>query len=104
MHLRDTLERLVWTVVAAFTGLLAVGPILDISAIEAAVGAAATAGLNFLTLIARARLAVLPSPGDGLPGLPADDGRADLLTIVVLVLVGLAALAYLAANVDVTAH
>lgn len=77
----DLLERLFWTFVAAFLGtllgtpaLIAVlegvsGAVIDISAIQAAVVAATVAGLaavaNFLLVIARWRLSVLPNPGDG---------------------------------------
>jgi hypothetical protein len=72
MNIRDTLERLFWTLVAAFLGALGVSDLIDISALQAALAAAASAGVNFLLLVARARLSVLPNPGDGLPGLPAD--------------------------------
>lgn len=72
MDLRDTLERLWWTLLAAFLGALGVGGMLDISTLDAAVMAAAGAGVNFLLLVARSRLDVLPEPGEGLPGLPTD--------------------------------
>jgi hypothetical protein len=67
---RDTIERLFWAVVAAGLGALAVSDVIGISALEAAVVAGAGAGVDFLTLVARSRLNVLPSPGEGLPGLP----------------------------------
>ena len=73
MNLRDTLERLFWTLLAAFLGALGVSDAIDISAVQAGIAAAAAAGVNFLLLVARARLAVLPEPGAGLPGLPTDD-------------------------------
>lgn len=73
MNIRDTLERLFWTVVAAFLGSLAFGAVTDLSTIDAAVNAAAAAAVNFLLLVARARLAVLPEPGEGLPGLPTEE-------------------------------
>ena len=73
MNLRDTAERLFWTLVAAFLGALGVSDVLDISALDAALAATAAAGVNFLLLVARARLAVLPEPGAGLPGLPTND-------------------------------
>ena len=75
MNFRDTIERLFWTVVAAFLGALAAGPVLsvELDALEAAGVAALGAAVNFLLLVARARLAVLPEPGDGLPGLPTED-------------------------------
>lgn len=73
---RDLLERLVWTFVAAFlTTLLAAlaagaGGAIDLSAIQSAAAAAALAGLiavgNFVLVIARWRLSVLPNPGEGL--------------------------------------
>jgi hypothetical protein len=74
MNFRDTAERLFWTVVAAFLGALAVGPTVDISTLQAGYVAAAGAGVNFLLLVARARLSVLPEPGEGLPGLRTDEG------------------------------
>jgi hypothetical protein len=73
VNLRDTAERLFWTLVAAFLGALGVSDVLDISTVDAALAATAAAGVNFLLLIARARLAVLPDPGAGLPGIPTDD-------------------------------
>lgn len=72
MDLRDTLERLFWTVVAAFVGAISVSGIVDISAIDAGIVAAAGAAANFVSLVARWRLSVLPEPGEGLPGLPTD--------------------------------
>jgi hypothetical protein len=74
MNIRDTAERLFWTLVAAFLGSLAVSDFIGISAVQAGLAAAASAGVNFLLIVARARLAVLPAPGEGLPGLPADEG------------------------------
>lgn len=76
MNFRDTIERLFWTLLAAFLGALAVGDVIDVSALDAAIAAASGAGVNFLLLVARARLAVLPEPGEGLPGLPTDSGHA----------------------------
>lgn len=73
MNIRDFAERLAWTLLAAFLGALSVGGLLDISTLDAAIAAAASAGVNFLLLVARARLAVLPEPGEGLPGLPTHD-------------------------------
>lgn len=73
MKIRDSAERLAWTLLAAFLGALSVGGLLDISTLDAAIAAAASAGVNFLLLVARARLAVLPEPGEGLPGLPTHD-------------------------------
>lgn len=69
MNLKDTLERLVWTMVAAFLGALGVSDLIDITAWQAGLAAAATAGANFILIIARYRLSVLPNPGDGLPDL-----------------------------------
>lgn len=70
MNVRDTLERLFWTLLAAFLGALGTSDLLDITALQAGIVAAASAGVNFLLLVARTRLSVLPDPGDGLPGLP----------------------------------
>lgn len=87
MNLPDLLERLLWTVLAAFLGGLTVGGLVDISAIDAAIVAGATAGVNFLTIVARARLAVLPDPGAGLPGLEVDDrGQSQAVTVLVIVI------------------
>jgi hypothetical protein len=74
MSIKDTLERLVWTVVAAAGAGLLAGPLISVSIWQGAAFAALTAAINFVTIVARARLAVLPNPGDGLPGLPTDDG------------------------------
>ena len=73
MKFRDTLERLFWTILAAFLGGLSVGGVIDISTLDAAITASAAAGVNFLLIVARSRLAVLPEPGEGLPGLPTDE-------------------------------
>jgi hypothetical protein len=63
------MERLVWTVVAAaLTNLSTVG-LLDIAAWKGAALAALNGAATFLLLVARSRLAVLPDPGAGLPGL-----------------------------------
>lgn len=71
MNFRDTIERLFWTVVAAAGGALIAPAVFgfDVSALEAAAIAGAGAGVNFVTIVARKRLSVLPDPGDGLPGL-----------------------------------
>lgn len=82
----DTLERLFWTVVAAGLGSLAAGPLLDVTAWQAAGIAALSAGVNYLSILARQHTA-LPPPGAGLPGLPTDDtGAIDLVTGVVLII------------------
>lgn len=83
---RDTAERLVWTVVAAMGGALAAGPIINISTLDAAKVAGLAAAVNFLTIVARKRLSVLPDPGDGLPALPVeDDGAVDAVGLVVVI-------------------
>lgn len=91
MNFRDCAERLVWTVIAAFIGGLSIGGILDISTLDAAIAAAATAGVNFILLVARARLAVLPDPGAGLAGLPTRDDGAVQWSVVALVLIAIVA-------------
>jgi hypothetical protein len=80
VRVRDWLERLFWTALAAFLGALSAPPVGDVigldislSALEAAFLAAVSAAVNFLSLVARARLAVLPEPGEGLPGLPVEE-------------------------------
>ena len=88
MNLRDTLERLWWTFVAAFIGTVTTSPVLlalvealsatpvniDIAPVGYVLLSGAIAGLvavaNLVSLIARYRLSVLPDPGAGLPGLP----------------------------------
>ncbi len=86
---RDLAERVFWTFVAAFLGSLVGAPLvlqvlegladvsIDISALQAilvsATFAGVTAAANVLLVIARWRLSVLPDPGAGLPGLPANN-------------------------------
>lgn len=89
MNLRDTAERLFWTLVAAFLGALGVSDAIDITALQAGVAAAAAAGVNFLLIVARARLAVLPNPGEGLPALPTDEGGQTNAVLLVVFLVGI---------------
>lgn len=88
MKLRDALERLLWTFVAAFLGALLGSPILvevievaadvpvDLSLLWLALVSAMLAGLvavaNAILIIARYRLSVLPNPGEGMPGLPVE--------------------------------
>lgn len=74
MNIPATLERLFWTFVAAAGGAL-IAPALfsiDVSALQAALIAGTAAVVNFVTVLARYRLSVLPDPGAGLPGLPVD--------------------------------
>lgn len=79
---RDTIERLFWTFVAAFLGTLvgtpaflavleqASGATIDVTALQAALVAATVAGVvavaNAVLILARWRLSVLPNPGEGL--------------------------------------
>lgn len=72
MNLRDLAERAVWTFVQAFTALLIMAPVLelDVSTLKAAAVSGVSALVTLLSNVARARLAVLPDPGAGLPGLP----------------------------------
>lgn len=72
MNLRDTAERLFWSVlVAALTNLGSVD-FLDIAAWKAASLAGINAAVTMVLLVARSRLSVLPDPGEGLPGLPTE--------------------------------
>lgn len=112
MKLRDALERLLWTFVAAFLGALLGSPILlavveaaadvavDLSLVQTALVSATLAGLiavaNAVLIIARWRLSILPNPGDGVPGLPVlppprlgDEGHLDTPTAIVVVGVAL---------------
>lgn len=68
MTVSQYVERLVWTVVAAFLGALTVSDLIGISTLQSGISAAASAGVNFLLLVARDRLAILPDPGTGLLG------------------------------------
>lgn len=72
MKLRDTVERLFWTALAAFTGSLSAGAIFsyNMGVVRAAGIAAVGTLINGITVLARQRLSVLPDPGEGLPGLP----------------------------------
>lgn len=90
--LRDTLERLFWTVVAAGLGSLAAGPLLGVSAWQAAGVAALSAGVNLLSILARQHLAPLPQPGEGLPGLPTEDGGYSLVGVLLVIFLVLAIL------------
>lgn len=66
---RDTLERLFWTTFSAVTvAVLAAGPFDAIGWRDAALAAAGTTFVNWVTLVARDRLAVLPDVGTGVPG------------------------------------
>lgn len=73
VRIADLAERLVWTFVAAFTSALlspplaeAAGRHLSLSVLDSAVLAGASAVVNFVTILARWRLSVLPDPGAGL--------------------------------------
>lgn len=69
MRAAQVAERIVWTGVSAGGGALLAGPILGVSAWQAAGVAALSAVVNGVTIFARYRLSVLPDPGEGLPGL-----------------------------------
>lgn len=63
---RDLAERVFWTAVSA--GLAAIPVVIaDLDPLWAPV---LTAAINYLTVLVRQRLDALPSPGEGLPGLP----------------------------------
>ncbi|HET7488564.1 MAG TPA: hypothetical protein VFJ85_11595 [Acidimicrobiales bacterium] len=70
IRLADMAERLFWTFVAGFTSALVSPPLaqaagihLSLTVLDSAVLAGVTAAVNFVTLVARWRLAVLPDPG-----------------------------------------
>ena len=79
---RDFAERLFWTFVVAFVGTLTAPGMaeladaipniqfsLDITTLDAAFISGVTSVMNAIALFGRARLAVLPDPGEGLPNL-----------------------------------
>jgi hypothetical protein len=70
LNVRDTAERLGWTVVAAVGGNLIGAALFSFDVWKAAAAAGLGAAVNFATIVARSRLKVLPDPGAGLPGLP----------------------------------
>lgn len=72
MNIRDLVERVFWTAVAAAGANLAGVAIFDIEPWKAAAATGLAAAINTVTVIARWRLSVLPDPGAGLPGLPVD--------------------------------
>ena len=67
-------ERLVWTFVSAFGGTLVGANLIgmDIDALQVAAIAGLSAVVNAVTQLARWRLSVLPSPGEGLIRPPGD--------------------------------
>ncbi len=82
MNVRDFAERLVWTFVSAAIGVglatlgASVGGAIDVSVLRGALITGGLAGAvavaNAVSQFARWRLSVLPSPGEGLPGLPVE--------------------------------
>ena len=72
MNIPVVLEKLFWTFVAAVLTNLGSAAILDLDVWKAAVLSGVNAATTFVLLVARYRLAVLPDPGHGLPGLPSD--------------------------------
>lgn len=70
MNIRDTLERLFWTFIAGALGAVIGAPLLDIELWQAAAIAGLGDVFGLVLIIARRRLAALPDPGAGLPGLP----------------------------------
>ena len=69
---QDFLERLLWTFLAAFLGILVPASFSDLGAWKSILASAAMAGgiavANSVLIFARYRLSVLPNPGEGLPG------------------------------------
>jgi hypothetical protein len=63
IRLLDLVERVFWTIVASGLGALAAAPLIDLDAVQGAVIAALSGGINAVLVIARWRLAVLPDPG-----------------------------------------
>jgi len=75
VQIRQTVEALVWTIVAAGGSSLIGGPLLGISPWKAAVLAGGAAAVEFISRLARTRLNVLPNPGEGMSIGPV--GRVD---------------------------
>lgn len=74
MRFRDLAERVFWTGLSAFLGVLSGNALLswDVGVLEAALAAGLGGVVNAILVIGRWRLSVLPDPGEGLPGLPTD--------------------------------
>lgn len=99
---RDLIERVFWSFVSGFLGSFLGAPLvlqviegvadveISVDALQAIVISSAFAGLtaaaNVATVIARWRLAVLPNPGDGLPGLPTNDTGTTLPAVAAILL------------------
>jgi len=60
MNMKDIGLRLFWTIVAAGGGALVAANTLDIEAVKAAGFVGLTAAINFITLIARAKVSTSP--------------------------------------------
>lgn len=73
MNWPDFAERMLWTFVLAALANLTGAALLDLDQAKAAALTGLTAVFQAVSLVARKRLAVLPDPGDGLPGLPVKD-------------------------------
>lgn len=65
---RDTAERLFWTALSG--ALTAVAVIL--TDLNAGYGPVILAAINYLLILVRRKMGVLPNPGEGLPGLPVE--------------------------------
>lgn len=72
IRVRDLLERILWTAIAAALTAVVGAPILDVEAWRAAAFAAGTSVSTAVLVIARWRLSILPDPGAGLPGIRPD--------------------------------
>lgn len=72
MKIRDLIERVAWTAIAAAGANFTAVALLDVAAWKMGIVTGLVAAINAVTVIARWRLSVLPDPGAGLPGLPVD--------------------------------
>lgn len=70
MKIRDTIERVFWSTVAAALGAVPSAALFDVETWKLAASAGVTGAVTAVLVYARYRLKVLPDPGDGLPGLP----------------------------------
>lgn len=68
MKWQQVAERIVWTAVQAAIGNVTVAAVFDVAFWKMGLASAAAAALAAVSIVARRRLAILPDPGDGLPG------------------------------------
>lgn len=70
MKIRDAAERVFWSGVSGVLGGITMTSLFNVATWKGAAAGGLTAVINAVLVYARARLSVLPAPGQGLPGLP----------------------------------